>query len=89
MFTIDILLKMTPMPVSVQRKEAEGAETLYKTITDAMQGQTPTLLELTCEKQADKKVAVFSNQIIAVIVSEKSGTTATGRPPGFLSVSDN
>lgn len=86
MFTIDILLKMTPMPISVQRKEAEGAEALYQTIAQAMQGEKPQFLEITCEKQTDKKVAVFSNQISAVIVSEKAGTTTSGRPPGFLGV---
>jgi hypothetical protein len=88
MFTIDILLKMTPMPVSVQRKETEDAESLYKEITEAMQSQTPKLLELTCEKQPEKKIAVFSNQISAVIISQKSGAAAAGRPPGFLAVSE-
>ncbi|MFM6632507.1 MAG: hypothetical protein ACKPI8_21470, partial [Microcystis panniformis] len=34
------------------------------------------LLELTCEKQTDKKVAVFSDQISAVIVSQKSGVAS-------------
>lgn len=89
MITIDILLKMTPMPVSVQRKEAEDAEALYKKITEAMESQTPQLLELTCEKQPDKKIALFSNQISAVIVSEKSGAAASGRPPGFLAINES
>lgn len=84
MFSIDITLKYSPIPVSVQRKEAEDAESLYKEVTEAMTNATPRLIELTCEKQPEKKVAVFSDQISAVIVSQKSGASAAGRAPGFF-----
>ena len=84
MFTIDLTLKNTPMPLSVQRKDAEGAEAVYQKIIKAMQTQNPSLLELTCEKQPEKKVAVLSDQISAVILSQKSGATASGRAPGFF-----
>jgi hypothetical protein len=43
---------------------------------------------LTCEKQPDKKVAVLSDQISAVIVSQKDSAAATGRVPGFLSLAE-
>ncbi len=88
MFSLDILLKMIPMPVSVQRKDEESAQSLYQTIIQAMQGGTPQLLELTCDKQPEKKIAVFSDQISAVILSQKSGAAATGRAPGFLAVAE-
>ena len=84
MFSIDVSLKYTPMPVSVQRKEAEAAETLYQEIIAAMKQDSPQLLELTCEKQSEKKVAFFSDQISAVIVSQKDGAAAAGRVPGFF-----
>lgn len=86
MYSIDITLKLSPIPISVQRKEEEGAEALYQTIINAMRSPTPQLLELTCEKQTDKKVAVFSDQISAVIVSQKSGAASTGRAPGFVAL---
>jgi hypothetical protein len=70
----------------VQRKEEEGAEALYQTILNAMRSLNPELLELTCEKQTDKKVAIFSDQISAVIVSQKSGAASTGRAPGFVAL---
>jgi hypothetical protein len=83
MFTIDITLKYTPLPISIQRKEVEAAEAVYKQIVAAMGTSTPQLIELTCEKQEDKKVALFSDQISAVILDQKSGTSPGGRTPGF------
>ena len=88
MFTIDLTLKHTPMPLSVQRKETEAAEELYQQILKAMCAETVEILELTCEKQPDKKIAVLSDHIIAVMISEKSGAAAAGRVPGFAVVAD-
>lgn len=84
MFTIDLTLKDVPLPISIQRKESADAEELYQKIVAAMQSQVPYLLELTCEKQPEKKVAVLSDRISAVIVSIKSGTASSGRVPGFF-----
>jgi hypothetical protein len=86
MYSIDITIKLSPIPISLQRKEVEGAEALYQAIVTAMRSPTPELLELTCEKQTDKKVALFSDQITAVIVSQKSGAASTGRAPGFVAL---
>jgi hypothetical protein len=86
MYTIDVTLKYSPIPISVQRKEADGAQALYQSILAAMRSPSPQLLELTCEKQTDKKVAILSDQISAVIVSQKTGAAATGKPPGFFSL---
>ncbi len=89
MISIDVTLKYSPIPVSVQRKEAKDAESLYEKIITAMRSPTPQLIELTCEKQTDKKVAFLSDQISAVIVSEKDGSAATGRVPGFFSLMES
>lgn len=89
MFTIDLTLKYSPLPVSVQRKEAEDADALYQKIISAMGASRPELIELTCEKQPEKKVAVFSDSISAVILSQKDGATATGRAAGFFSLAEN
>jgi hypothetical protein len=86
MYSLDITLKLSPIPISLQRKEEEGAEALYQKIINAMRSPNPELLELTCEKQTDKKVAVLSDQISAVIVSQKSGAASTGRAPGFVTL---
>ncbi len=84
MISIDVTLKYSPIPISVQRKDQEAADALYQQITSAMQSPTPQLIELTCEKQTEKKVAVLSDQISAVILSQKDGTTAAGRVAGFF-----
>lgn len=89
MISIDLTLKYTPIPISVQRKESEAAEALYQEIITAMRSPSPVLLELSCEKQTEKKVAVMSDQISGVIVSQKDGAAATGRVPGFFSAAES
>jgi hypothetical protein len=84
MFTIDVVVKDIPLPISVQRKEAEGAEKLYQEIVGAMRSEKSELIELTCEKEENKKVAVLSDRITAVKLDKKSGGMAEGRVPGFF-----
>ena len=84
MFTIDIVLQDIPLPIQVQRKEAEAADSLYQQIRSAMESGSNELIELTCDKDEDKKVAVKSNLICAISVNKKSGGMAEGRVPGFF-----
>lgn len=84
MFTIDIVLQDIPLPIQVQRKEAEAAEGLYNEIKSAMQSGSAELIELTCDKDKEKKVAVKGNLICAISINKKSGGMAEGRVPGFF-----
>jgi hypothetical protein len=84
MFTIDIVLQEIPLPISVQRKEAEAAESLYQELMAAMRSSSADLIELTCDKDEDKKVAVKGNLICAISINKKSGGMAEGRIPGFF-----
>ncbi|MBD2463986.1 hypothetical protein H6G89_23570 [Oscillatoria sp. FACHB-1407] len=87
MFIIDIALRNTPAMLSVQRKTVEDAETVYKEVLDAMRSGNPVILELTCEKQPDKKMGILVSEISAVQLSEKTGAgTSSGRPPGFFAL---
>lgn len=88
MFTVDLTLKNSPFPLSVQRKSAEGAEAIYQEILKAMGSDSPQILELSCEQQPEKKIGVLSDQIGAVIISQKSGAAGTGRPPGFFAIAE-
>lgn len=88
MFTIDLTIKNTAFPVSVQRKSAEEAETTYKEIIEAMRGGTPEILELTCDRQGEKKVALRSSEISGVQMSEKDSATS-GKTPGFFSLTES
>ena len=83
MYSIDVTFKLSPLPVSVQRKEQADADALYVTLINAMRSSDPQVIELTCEKQTEKKVAITSDQICAVIISQKDGGAATGKVPGF------
>lgn len=76
------------MPLSVQRKEAEAAEATYQEIITAMRSKEPQLLELSCDRQTEKKIAVFSDRISAVMISDKSNAASTGRTPGFFSMTE-
>ena len=83
MYTIEMTLRGTPMSLSVQRKELEDAQTLYQEILQALQTSTPRLLELTCDREPDKKLGVLSGEISAVQLSDKTGGSAVGRAAGF------
>ena len=86
MFTIDIIVKYTPVPFSIQRKSAKDAESTYEQIVESIRSGNPQILELTCEKIPEKKIAVVMSEVSGVQISQKSGAAATGRPPGFVTV---
>lgn len=86
MFTIDLTLKNTPFPVSVQRKSAEEAEAAYKEILEAMRTGQPEILEITCDRQTEKKVAIRASEISGVQMSQKD-SAAAGKTPGFFAMS--
>ena len=90
MFTIELMLKHTPMPLSVQKKEQSDAEALYNSLTEGLRSGSGQLVEVTCDQQPHKRISVLGGEIAAVQIFEKSGTaTASGRPPGFFSLSSD
>ncbi len=88
MFTIDLTLKTTPVPLSVQRKTVEDAEATYQQVLKAMHSDSPQIVELSCEHQPEKKIGVLSDQISAVVISQKSGAAGAGRTPGFFALAE-
>ncbi|NJO40218.1 MAG: hypothetical protein HC769_29925 [Cyanobacteria bacterium CRU_2_1] len=87
MFIVDVTLKNSPVTFSVQRKTEEGAKAVYQQVLDAIRSGNPIMLELTCEQQIGKTVAILVSEISAVQMVEKSGTAAaSGRPPGFFAL---
>lgn len=87
MFTIDLTVKNTPFPLSIQRKSGEEAETVYQQILEAMRSGSSDIVELTCDRNTEKKVAIRAGEISGVQISQKD-STATGRPPGFFALSE-
>ncbi|MBE9005944.1 hypothetical protein IQ259_13020 [Fortiea sp. LEGE XX443] len=87
MFTIDISVRNTAFPISVQSKSPEDAEAVYQLILAAMRSGNPDIVELKCEGKAEKKIAVRASEISGVQVIQKDGvSTSSGRAPGFFAL---
>ncbi|ARV57648.1 hypothetical protein BZZ01_02480 [Nostocales cyanobacterium HT-58-2] len=87
MFTIDLTVKNTAFPISIERKSAEDAEAVYQLIVAAMQSGNPEIVELKSEGKTEKKVAVRAGEISGVQITQKDGAAAgSGRPPGFFAI---
>ena len=89
MYIVELALKNSPMPLTVQKEDKEAADAAYSKALDAIKNGNPTVIELACDKMTDKKVAVFVSELAAVQVYEKSGSAGTGgRSPGFFSLAE-
>ena len=82
-YVIELALRMSPVPVSVQRKELADADALYQQIRQALENGQPRLLELTCEKVEGKKVTLLVSEVLAVQLYEKASATGGSKRPGF------
>ena len=83
MYVIELAIKMSPMPVSVQRKEQAAAEALYQQVRQTMEQGQPRLLELSCEKMEGKRVSVLSSEVLSVQIYEKTASGGGSKRPGF------
>jgi hypothetical protein len=82
-FVVELSLKLSPMPVAVQRKEQEAADALYHQVKQAMETGAPRLLELSCEKEESKRVTLLTSEVVAVQIYEKSAIGGGSKRPGF------
>ena len=83
MFVVEVNLKLSAMPISIQRKELDAAMAVYSEVKGAMESGHPRLLELSCEKAEEKRVCLMSSEVIAVQVYGKSAMGAGAKRPGF------
>ena len=83
MYVIELALRMSPMPVSVQRKEQNAAEEVYQQVRTALEQGQPRLLELTCEKVDGKRLSVLTSDLQAVQIYEKTAASSGSKRPGF------
>ena len=82
-YVIELALRMSPVPVSVQRKEQADADALYQQIRQALENCQPRLLELTCEKMEGKKMTLLVSEVLAVQLYEKTSAAGGSKRPGF------
>ena len=83
MYCIELTIKLSPLPLIVQRKDHGDAKRLYSEVIDSIQKGNQRLLELTCEKVEDKKLCVLISEIIAVQIYEKTSSSGSSKRPGF------
>ena len=83
MYSIELTIKLSPLPLIVQRKGHGDAKRLYSEVVDSIKKGNQRLLDLTCEKVEDKKITVLVSEIIAVQIYEKTSSSGTSKRPGF------
>tara|TARA_B100000401_G_C52764382_1_gene699902 strand:+ start:428 stop:697 length:270 start_codon:yes stop_codon:yes gene_type:complete len=85
MYSLELSLRYSPFPLSIQKKEHEDILKLYDEIKDCMNNSenNKKLIELKCEKVQDKIIAVRAQEIISVQIYEKSAVAGGAKRPGF------
>ena len=83
MYSLELTIKLSPLPLIVQRKEHGDAKRLYSEVIDTIKKGNQRLLELTCEKVEDKRITVLVSEIIAVQIYEKTSSSGSSKRPGF------
>ena len=85
MYSLEICLRYSPFPVSIQKKDYEDIKKIYNEIKISMQSSenNSNLIELTCEKVLGKLIAVRVQEIISVQIYEKSSIAGGSNRPGF------
>jgi len=85
MYSLEISLRYSPFPLSIQKKDYDDVKRTYDEIKDFMTGnnQNSTLIELKCEKVQDKHISVLAKEVISVQIYEKSAVAGGSKRPGF------
>jgi hypothetical protein len=83
MFVVELSLRLSPMPIAVQRKDQEAALALYREIRQALESGEPRVLEIHCDKEEHKHISLLSSEIVAIQTYEKSAGGGGSRRPGF------
>ena len=85
MYSLEISLRYSPFPLSIQKKNYEDVKRIYDEIKEFMNSDNlnPTLIELSCEKVRDKLITVLAKEVISVQIYEKSAVAGGSKRPGF------
>ena len=85
MYSLEISLRYSPFPLSIQKKDYDAVKKTYDEIKDFMTGnnQNVTLIELKCEKVQDKLITILAKEVISVQIYEKSALAGGSKRPGF------
>ena len=85
MYSLELSLRYSPFPLSIQKKEFDEVKRIYDEIKNIINdtAQTSNLIELSCDKVQDKLIAVKAEEIISVQIYEKSSVAGGSKRPGF------
>tara|TARA_A100001388_G_scaffold246173_1_gene205030 strand:+ start:63 stop:332 length:270 start_codon:yes stop_codon:yes gene_type:complete len=85
MYVLELSLRYSPFPLSIQKKDYENVKRIYDEIKDYMNdnNQNSSLIELSCEKVQDKLISVLAKEVISVQIYEKSAVAGGSKRPGF------
>ena len=85
MYSLELCLRYSPFPISIQKKELEDVKKIYEEIKNSMKEtvDNSTLIELRCDKVQDKLIAVRAQEIISVQIYERSSVAGGAKRPGF------
>jgi len=85
MYLLELSLRYSPFPLSIQKKEFEDIKRIYDEIKNSMveSVETSNLIELKCDKVKDKLISVRAQEIISVQIYEKSSLAGGAKKPGF------
>ena len=85
MYSLELSLRYSPFPLSIQKKEFEDVKRIYEEIKNSMHEtiEASNLIELSCDKVQNKFIAVRAQEIISVQIYEKSSVAGGSKRPGF------
>ena len=84
MFTLEVSLRYSPFPITIQKKEHDDVLRVFEQIKNAMRENADSvLIDLTCDKIKSKTISLLSREIIAVQIYEKSAVAGGSKRPGF------
>jgi transcription antitermination factor NusA-like protein len=70
MHKIELLIKNSNLTLFVLRKSEEEANKLFESLITAIETKKIQFLKLTCDRNPKTKLAVLSNDIIAINLTE-------------------
>jgi hypothetical protein len=85
MYSLELSLRYSPFPLSIQKKELDEVKKIFDEIKSAMNEtlDSSKLIELRCDKVQDKLIAVKAQEITSVQIYEKSSVAGGAKRPGF------
>ena len=85
MYSLELSLRYSPFPVSIQKKNFEEVKRIYDEVKTSMNEnlESSNLIELRCDKVQDKLITVKAREIISVQIYEKSSVAGGAKRPGF------